>query len=230
MTTPLVKDRIYRSPQALIGGVLLLVIVGWLGIDALFRGQGRTPWLALAALILIVPLVAAFTLRPAVFANEDRLRVRNPFRVITLPWGEIASLRSGYSNEVIVKSGAKYQLWSVPVSLRGRKKVARRQAKAESDARRGRTGGGTRFGAGRGLGGFDGFGGFGGAGGRGELDHEAGPLRTETDKVMDDLREMLESRGSAESAQGEITVRWAYEVAAPAVAGAVLLAVLLAVG
>ncbi|MGW3447554.1 PH domain-containing protein [Streptomyces sp. NPDC001076] len=229
MTTPLVKDRIYRSPQALLGGVLLLVIVGWLGIDALFRGHGHTPWLALAALILVVPLVVAFTLRPAVFAGEDRLRVRNPFRVITLPWGEIASLRSGYSNEVIVKFGAKYQLWAIPVSLRGRKKAARRQAKSEADARRGRTGrpGAGFGGAGRGLGGFDGFG---GAGGRGEPDHEAGPTRAETDKVMDDLREMLESRGPAESAQGEITVRWAYEVVAPAVAGAVLLAILLAVG
>ncbi|MER6077449.1 PH domain-containing protein [Streptomyces sp. NPDC001833] len=231
MTTPLVKDRIYRSPQALIGGVLLLVIVGWLGIDALFRGHGRTPWLALAALILLVPLIVAFTLRPAVFAGEDRLRVRNPFRVVTLPWGEIASLRSGYSNEVVVKSGAKYQLWAIPVSLRGRKKAARRQAKSAADARRGRTGGGTGFGGvGRGLGGFDGFGGFGGAGGRGESDHEAGPTRAETDKVMDDLREMLESRGPAESAQGEITVRWAYEVAAPVVAGAVLLGILLAMG
>ncbi|GGN25072.1 PH domain-containing protein [Streptomyces fuscichromogenes] len=220
MTTPLVKDRIYRSPQALIGGVLLLAIVGWLGIDALFRGHGRTPWLALAALILIVPLAVAFTLRPAVFAGEDRLRVRNPFRVITLPWGEIASLRSGYSNEVIVKSGAKYQLWAIPVSLRSRKKAARRQAKAQADARGGRPGG-----AGRGLGGFGGF------GGQIAPDHAAaGPVRAETDKVMDDLREMLESRGPAESAQGEITVRWAYEVAAPAVAGAVLLAILLVVG
>ncbi|WP_406439852.1 PH domain-containing protein [Streptomyces sp. NBC_00631] len=226
MTTPLVKDRIYRSPQALIGGVLLLVIVGWLGIDALIRGNGRTPWLALAALILIVPLVAAFTLRPAVFAGEDRLRVRNPFRVITLPWGEIAALRSGYSNEVIVKSGAKYQLWAIPVSLRSRKKAARRQAKTESDARRGRTGPGAGA-AGYGLGGF---GGFGSSGGLGESDHAAGAARAETDKVMDDLRDMLESRGPAESAQGEITVRWAYEVAAPAVAGAVLLAILLAVG
>ncbi|WP_217551128.1 PH domain-containing protein [Streptomyces sp. GbtcB6] len=227
MTTPLVKDRIYRSPQALIGGVLLLAIVGWLGIDALFRGGGRTPWLALAALILIVPLVVAFTLRPAVFAGEDRLRVRNPFRVITLPWGEIASLRSGYSNEVIVKSGAKYQLWAIPVSLRSRKKAARRTAKAQADAQRGRPGAG---GAGRGLGGFGGFGASGGFGGHVEPEHATGPMRAETDKVMDDLREMLESRGPAESAQGEITVRWAYEVAAPAVAGAVLLAILLAVG
>ncbi|MFF4311876.1 PH domain-containing protein [Streptomyces sp. 900105755] len=226
MTTPLVKDRIYRSPQALIGGVLLLVIVLWLGIDALIRGHGHTPWLALAALILIVPLVVAFTLRPAVFAGEDRLRVRNPFRVITLPWGEIASLRSGFSNEVVVKSGAKYQLWAIPVSLRGRKKAARQQAKSEADARRGRTGPGAG-GAGRGLGGFGGFGGFGGQAAAEQAD---GPMRAETDKVMDDLREMLESRGPAESAQGEVTVRWAYEVAAPAVAGAVLLAILLVVG
>jgi hypothetical protein len=229
MTTPLVKDRIYRSPQALIGGVLLLVIVGWLGIDALVRGHGRTPWLALAALILLVPLVVAFTLRPAVFAGEDRLRVRNPFRVITLPWGEIASLRSGYSNEVILKSGAKYQLWAIPVSLRGRKKAARQQAKAQADARRGRSGTGAG-GAGRGLGGFGGVGGFGGFGGRIEPEQASGSMRAETDKVMDELREMLESKGSEEPAQGEVTVRWAYEVAAPAVAGAVLLAILLAVG
>jgi hypothetical protein len=213
MTTPLVKDRIYRSPQALIGGVLLLAIVGWLGIDALLRGHGRTPWLALAALILLVPLVVAFTLRPAVFAGEDRLRVRNPFRVITLPWGEIAALRSGYSNEVIVKSGATYQLWAIPVSLRSRKKAARRQTKAESDPRGGRTGS-----AGRVFGGLR------------EPDGASGPVRAETDKIMDDLRELLEQRGEAESAQGEITVRWAYEVAAPAIAGAVLLTILLAIG
>lgn len=69
------------------GGALLLLVVLWLGFDALFKGHGRTPWLALAGLILVVPLIVAFTLRPAVFANEERLRVRNPFRVISLPWG-----------------------------------------------------------------------------------------------------------------------------------------------
>ncbi|MEU2617116.1 PH domain-containing protein [Streptomyces sp. NPDC007157] len=225
MTSPLVKDHAYRSPQALVGGVFLLGIIGWLGFDALFRGHGHTPWLALATMILVVPLVVAFTLRPAVFAGQDRLRVRNPFRVVTIPWGEIAGLRSGYSNEVVTKDGAKYQLWAVPVSLRGRKKAARRQAKVASDARRGRTGSaGGGFG---GLGGFTTGTGFGGlrppSPGEGD-----GPVRAETDKVMDELREMLENRGQAESAQGGITVRWAYEVAAPAIAGAVLLAILLA--
>ncbi|QJS10299.1 PH domain-containing protein [Streptomyces argyrophyllae] len=218
---PAANDRVYRSPLALAGGTLLLLVVLWLGFDALFKGHGRTPWLALAGMILIVPLVLAFTLRPAVFAGEDRLRVRNPFRVITLPWGEVAGLRSGYSNEVLAKSGAKYQLWAVPVSLRARKKAVRRQQRAAADAARGTARGGpdgTLAPSGLGFGGFSVRG------------PDTGPARAETDQIMADLGEMLERRGQAESAQGEITVRWAYEVAAPAVAGAVLLAILLAVG
>ncbi|MEU3525299.1 PH domain-containing protein [Streptomyces sp. NPDC038707] len=215
------QDRIYRSPLGLAGGVLLLLVVLWLGFDALFKGHGRTPWLALAGLILVVPLILAFTLRPAVFANEERLRVRNPFRVITLPWGEIAGLRSGYTNEVLAKSGTKYQLWAVPVSLRARKRAARRQQRAAADAARGVPPGGRRGGLGAGGMGLGGF---------GALGPEAGPSRADTDQVMDDLRELLEQRGEAEPAQGEITVRWAYEVAAPAAAGAILLAILLATG
>ncbi|MFE5820102.1 PH domain-containing protein [Streptomyces sp. NPDC056479] len=224
---PLSKDRVYRSPMGIVGGVLLLGLGLWLGIDALVRGEGRTQWLALAALILIVPVVAAFTLRPAVYANQERLRIRNPLRVIVLPWGQIAGLRSGYSNEVVTKSGSKFQLWAVPVSLRARKKAARRTARAASQrsaaARGERSGGG-----GAGFGGGGGFGGLGFGAPRGDVDAD-GPMRAETDKVMDDLRELLEDRGQAESAQGEVTVRWAYEVAGPAVAGAVLLVILLAV-
>lgn len=201
--------------MGMVAGVLLLGIVLWLGIDAVIQGDGRTPWLALASMILVVPGVAAFTLRPAVFANEERLRVRNPFRVVVVPWGQVASLRSGYSNEVVAKTGAKYQLWAIPVSLRARKKAARRSARAEAE----KSGRGGR-GAGLGLG-------FGGLGGGGEID---GPARAETDKVMDDLRELLEAREKAESAQGDVAVRWAYEVVGPVVAGAVLLVVLLVVG
>ncbi|MGQ4389240.1 PH domain-containing protein [Streptomyces sp. SAS_270] len=195
------KDRIYRSPSGIAGGVLLLAIALWLGIDALISGSGRTPWLALASLILLVPLVSAFTLRPAVFANEDRLRIRNPFRVVVLPWSSVVSLRSGYSNEVVTPSGTKYQLWAVPVSLRARKSAARRQARGSAAESGGDTSAvGTR------------------------------PGRAQTDQIMDDLRELAEARGKAESAQGEPSVRWAYEIVGPAVAGAIVLAILLAVG
>ncbi|MGW1759296.1 PH domain-containing protein [Streptomyces mirabilis] len=198
---PEAQDRIYRSHAGIAGGVLLLAITGWLGIDALVSGHGRTPWLALAALILLVPLVAAFTLRPAVYANEDRLRVRNPFRVVVLPWSKVASLRSGYSNEVVDAEGAKFQLWAIPVSLRARKAAARRQARNAAADSSGRT-----------------------------SSVASGPTRSHSDQVMDDLRELAEARAAAEGAQGEVSVRWAYEVIGPAVAGAVVLAILLAVG
>ncbi|SDM97546.1 PH domain-containing protein [Streptomyces sp. cf386] len=209
---PVSRDRIYRSPMGIVGGVLLLALVLWLGIDALIRGEGRTQWLALAALILLVPLVSAFTLRPAVYANEERLRIRNPLRVIVLPWGQVASLRSGYSNEVLTKSGTKFQLWAIPVSLRARKKAAREQAQAAAERNAAARGEKRRRGGG-GLGG----------GGLGA----DGPVRAETDKIMDELRELLVRRENEESAQGEVTVRWAYEVAGPALAGAVLLLILL---
>ncbi|MET8821918.1 MULTISPECIES: PH domain-containing protein [Streptomyces] len=216
---PVSKDRVYRSPAGLAGGVLLLALALWLGIDAVVAGEGRTPWVALAALLFLVPLVAAYTVRPAVLSNDDRLRVRNPFRVITLPWGQVASFRSGYSNEVFTEAGDKYQLWSIPVSLRGRKKAARQEARRAAGGGRGR--GGV-------LGGFGGFGGAGAADVGGAA--ADGPVRAETDKIMDELRETLEARKPANTSQGEVSVRWAYEVMAPAAAGAVLLAVLLATG
>ncbi|GAA2763380.1 PH domain-containing protein [Streptomyces paradoxus] len=216
------KDRVYRSAPAIAGGVMLLGIAGWLGVDAVISGEGRTPWLALALLLLVVPLVVAFTLRPAVYAGDDRLRIRNPFRIVVVPWGQVASLRSAYSNEVLTESGAKYQLWAVPVSLRARKKAARREMRATAQARRqmGRDEGrGSALGTTEGL--RQGF-------SREPLSD--GPVRAETDRIMDDLRALHEARREAESARGEVTVRWAYEVLAPAVAGAVLVLVLVAMG
>ncbi|MCW7945736.1 membrane protein [Streptomyces hygroscopicus] len=207
-SAPESRDRIYRSPSGLAAGVLLLAIALWLGIDALVSGHGHAPWLALAGLILVIPLVIAFTLRPAVYANEERLRIRNPFRVIVLPWGSVASLRSGYSNEAVATSGAKYQLWAVPVSLRARKRAARQQSRTAAQGAP--------------------------TGGRGRLGSlspvPAGPARAQADQIMEDLRELAETHEKSGRAQGEPTVRWAYEVMAPAATGAVLLAILLATG
>ncbi|WP_414496725.1 PH domain-containing protein [Streptomyces sp. CRN 30] len=187
------------------GGTLLLVILVWLGGDAIVTGQGRTPWLGLAALLFVVPLVTAFSVRPAVFANDDRLRVRNPFRVIVLPWATVVSLRSRYTNEVVDSAGTKYQLYAVPVSLRARNRAQRRQALADArpSAR---------------------------ADSSGRTSLESRPERAAADRTMQELRELCEARAKAPGSQGEPSARWSWEVMGPSIAGAVLLVILLVTG
>jgi hypothetical protein len=187
-------DRMYRSPFAFTAGVLLLVAVVWMVVDALVRGTGRAPWLALAALLLVAPLVIGFAIRPVVKASDTRMLVRNPFRTITIPWAAVEDVRSGYSSEVLV-GGRKFQLWSIPVSLRARNRAMRKTAKAAAE------------------------------GAAGEA-----PVRSTSDQAIAELRELVERNAPKEGAQGEVRVRWAYEIIAPAVVGAIALVVLWAAG
>ncbi|MFF2400436.1 PH domain-containing protein [Streptomyces goshikiensis] len=200
---PVYDDRVYRSPMAVITGVLLLALAVWLCGDAVVRGSGSTRWTALAFALCAVPLIVAFTLRAAVFANDDRLRIRNPFRTIVLPWASVDAVRAGYSAEVLAE-GRKFQLWSVPVSLRERKKANRQQF----SRRGGLTGKGLQVQKPEGA--------------------AAGPQRAGADKVVDELRELAERGADRAGAQGGVTVRWAYEIIAPAAIGAVAVVVLLA--
>lgn len=201
---PVYADRAYRSLSGIAAGVLLLALTGWIGGDALVRGEGLTPWIALAGLLVLVPLIVAFTLRPAVFANDDRLRIRNPFRTIVLPWQTVSDVRAAYSSEVFTEDGAKYQLWAVPVSLRQRKTAARRRSRAAAgDTPRIGPGGAPAGGA----------------------SHVASG-----DRTIAELRELSEQAAHRPTAKGEPQVRWAYEIAGPVVVGALALVVLLAVG
>ncbi|MEU9124078.1 PH domain-containing protein [Streptomyces sp. NPDC048506] len=196
---PQYAERSYRSPAALVGGVLLLLLALWLGGDALIRGTGQTRLTAVFALLLVVPLVIAFTLRPLVRAGEDRLTIRNPFRTIVLPWDAVEDLRASFSTEVFA-GGGKYQLWAVPVSLRQRKKASRQAMRGAASTR-------PRFGPNADAG---------------------GPVpRAMADQTLDELREIKERAARREGAQGEPVVRWAYEVIAPSVVGAVGLAVMI---
>ncbi|MEC4019536.1 PH domain-containing protein [Streptomyces sp. H27-D2] len=192
-------DRVYRSPAAMAGGVLLLALAGWLGVDALIRGEGRVQWLALAGLLFAVPLVVAYTLRPAVHAGDDLLRVRNPFRTITLPWASVESVRASYSAEVFA-GGEKFQMWAIPVSLRQRKRASRQATRAAADDPYHRTS---------------------------PTASVTDPSRrAPADQAVDDLRELAERNARREGAQGVAVVRWAYEVLAPCGVGLVGLAVL----
>ncbi|MFD0343682.1 PH domain-containing protein [Streptomyces sp. NPDC127117] len=207
---PVYADRTFRSPAGMVGGGLLLLLICWIAGDAVFRGDGRVPWLALAGVLTAVPMVVAFTLRPVVLANEQRIRIRNPFRTISMPWTEVSDLRAGYSCELFTEGGAKYQLWAVPVSLRQRKKAARQQSRRSLDDPYDRT--------------------------SVHADVRDTKARMATaDQTMADLRELAERAktggpAAGESAESSVSVRWAFEVIAPTVVGALLLVVLLATG
>ncbi|MFB7182014.1 PH domain-containing protein [Streptomyces sp. NPDC056257] len=201
---PVYKDRVYRSTMGVVSGVLLLALTAWLCGDALLRGSGNTPWIALAVALCAVPLIVAFTIRPAVFANDDRMRVRNPFRIIELPWAAVDAVRAGYSAEVLAE-GSKYQLWSVPVSLRERKKANRQRLRYEGLRDREQRG-------------------------QGEKPRmPAEPMRAGADRIVDELQRMAERGAERAGAQGSVRVRWSYEIIAPAVVGALALIVLIAV-
>ena len=186
---PAYADRAFRSPFGVVAGVLLLALGAWMTADAVAGGTGRTPWFALATLLLAAPLVAAFTVRPVVYASDTRMLVRNPFRTVTIPWAAVETVRAGYSSEVLA-GGRKFQLWSIPVSVRARSRALRRADAAPASVE----------------------------------------VLAPSDRAVRDLRELAERHASAEAAQGPVAVRWAYEIIAPAAAGAVLLAVLLATG
>ena len=183
---PAYADRTYRSSAGIAGGALLLALSLWLGVDTVVQGHGRAPWLALAGLLCAVPLITAFSFRPVVLANDDRLLVRNPFRTITLPWAAVADVRAGYSSEVFDQSGGKYQLWAIPVSLRQRKRASapsgtgcrgRREPQLLGD------------------------------GGR----HRPKARLSPADQSIRELRDLAEQGVSREGAQGGTSVRWAYE-------------------
>lgn len=204
--TPQVSDRCYRSPAALVGGVALLAIAGWLGVDVALRGSGLQPLAAGAGLLLFVPLVVAFTLRPAVFAGRERLRVRNPFRTITIPWPAVDSLRAGYTTEVVAESRS-YQLWSVPVSLRARKAAIRHNARVQAGYKPSR--------------------GLFGMGLTESVTGEAGEKQAASDNVIAELRQLAERYGADgpdAAPEQPVTVRWAYEILVPALLGAVAVA------
>lgn len=209
-------DRVYRSLAGVCGGVVLLVLAAWLGGDAIVRGDGHTPWLAMAGLLLAVPLIVAFTIRPAVYASSERVRIRNPFRTITLPWTAVDAVRASYSTEIF-SGGRKFQLWAIPVSIRARKRAERQDARSKSagDERR-----------------RDPFGvpavprrrtpPPGAPGGD-------GTIRSWSDQALEELRDLSDAHPAEEPHTAPV-IRWAYEVLAPAAAGAVVLAVLLGIG
>lgn len=222
-SAPVYADQVFRSYPAVVAGLVILLLVGWLCIDAMVEGSGRAPLEGLFTLLLLVPLVGGFTLWPCVRANAERLVVRNPFRTITVPWGSVESLEAALSVE-LRSGGRKFQVWALPVSMRQRKRGNRNAMRQLADpegrgSRRGRFGASTDFPAPGGPGLRKG-GAAAGPGGSGDK------TRAWADGVVDKLNEMREQAGQPAGAAA--AVRWTWWIIAPAVVGLVGLVVMLA--
>ncbi|WP_354640916.1 PH domain-containing protein [Kitasatospora camelliae] len=202
---PTYADRVHRSVPGIISGVLLLAVAAWLIIDAVLNGTGRTPWIALAAAPVFAFPVIAYTIRPAVLANERRILVRNPLRTIDAPWATVEGLRAGYSVELLA-GGRKYQIWAVPVSLRQRKRANRRAERAATTAL---TGGGST--------------------GSKRRPGDPDPNRAWSDQVVDSLQEMRDLNAGKPHGAGELKTTWCWWIIAPTVAGLIALVTLIAV-
>jgi len=122
----------YRSRPAMAVGVLLIAVGVWMVIDTLVRGEGTTKWLALAVVVFFAFLVVALTFRAAVEVGPTRLRIRNPFRTIVVPWGALEQVRAEYSVEVRA-DGKSFHIWAIPVSLRERKRALRQQSRSAAE-------------------------------------------------------------------------------------------------
>lgn len=212
-TAPTFQDKVYRSGGGIVGGVLLLVLLLWLCIDAMVRGAGTAPALAAAVLVLGVPLICAFTLWPQVRAGSDRLLVRNPFRTIEARWDGVDSLVAALSVELRA-GGHKFVIWALPVSLRQRKRAGRRAMIDTGD--RGTVSNTPRpslFGA--------------------PSTATTGPTAAFADKAVEELNERVTAYRNAldaDAGEPEVSVRWTWWIIAPIVAGALAVIILLAVG
>jgi hypothetical protein len=215
-TAPTYQDKVYRSGGGVVGGVLLLVLLFWLCIDAMIRGAGTAPGLAAAVLVLGVPLITAFTLWPQVRAGADRLLVRNPFRTIETRWDGVESLTAALSVELRA-GGRKFVIWALPVSLRQRKRATRRAMIDTGD--RGTISNPSR----QPRPGFFGT----------SATPSQGPTAAYADKAVQELNERVEAYREALPADAGVPqtrVTWTWWIIGPIAAGALATIILLAVG
>jgi hypothetical protein len=117
------KPTVYRGLGALIGGALVTLFCLGGAIDLIVE-QGRSDLVGASILCLVAVLAFSYGVYPAAYAYDERLVVRNPIRTITLPWSAVTNLTAKLSF-IVHTEQARYTVWSVPVSLRDRRRAER---------------------------------------------------------------------------------------------------------
>lgn len=140
---PAQKPTVYRGGAALAGGLGVSLLCA-LGIIDLLVESGTQDLFGASVLALIATLAVAYGVYPAAYADENRLRVRNPLRTIVVPWSAVTDLSAKLSY-VVHTEQRRYTVWAIPVSLHERRKAERVRLRdlnrADRTARRAARGG-----------------------------------------------------------------------------------------
>ena len=78
----------YSTPTRVLACVWIAVAVLLL-LDVLWRGEGRSAWIAGAVLVASISLVYLVWLRPRVVSTERGIRMINPLRETFVPWSAV---------------------------------------------------------------------------------------------------------------------------------------------
>jgi hypothetical protein len=229
---PAEKPTAYRTAGSLVTGILL-VVFGLIGFSAFAFGAGRHPMGAAVALLLAV---GGFVggLYPAAYSYNERYVIRNPFRLIVVPWPRIEDVTARLSLVVTAKAeagqekGRGFTVWAVPVSMHDRRKLDKGAAKKARSERS------MAMRAARGAGNMDAVmhGGIGApspsaAARRGQ--NEMMESLAFADQAVIEMRDRMRACDTTVEASGPVTVTWTWYTLG-AVAVSVLLVVLAAVG
>lgn len=82
---PTTHYSLFSRVAALVWTVLAALLL----LDVLWRGEGRSSWIAGAVLVASVAVVYLVWLRPRVVSTERGLRVVNPLRETFVPWSAV---------------------------------------------------------------------------------------------------------------------------------------------
>jgi hypothetical protein len=129
ITPPKPAQSAYRSIGSVVGGAV--VFAGALAFMGDLLASSNPSWIGAAVLALIAVLAFILGMYPAVFADEHRLLVRNPFRRIEAPWPRVERVAVGLSM-VAITDANRYTIWAVPVSMRERRKQERLRLRART--------------------------------------------------------------------------------------------------
>lgn len=93
--------------------------------DLAWRGHSRTAWVIGAVLLLASAIVYITALHPRIVADATGLRIVNPLREISVPWGAVTDVTAADTVRVHTRRPRPYSCWAVQAGSRRRAHGAR---------------------------------------------------------------------------------------------------------